>query len=273
MADPDLLDLIARATTADGVPPLNEAAVFALDDPGRLRQEFVRHEGVVIGYAHTDEDTGCCVVCPAHRQRGVGTELLHRFDDLEVLHVWAHGDLPGARPLGAKVGLAPTRTLLRLELDMRDPVSVGDLPDKVALRTYRPGDDDAEFLALNSRIFSHHPEQGKMSQADLDQRIRAEWFDPEGFFLAERDEELIGFHWTKTHTDPPVGEVYIVGVDAAAQGLGLGKVLTARGLRHLQDRGFERVDLYVEGDNARALGIYRDLGFTEAMRDVQYTRA
>ncbi|HZK35333.1 MAG TPA: mycothiol synthase [Aeromicrobium sp.] len=276
MADRELLDLIGRATTADGVAPLNEAAMFALEDPSAVRQEFARVDGLLLGYAHVDANQppqAWCVVSPANRRQGIGTELMHRFDGIDDLHVWAHGDLPGARPLGAKVGLTPTRVLLGLEWDMTAPVSEGPVPEGVSIRTFVAGQDDAAFLELNARAFANHPEQGQMTQADLDQRIASDWFDADGFFLAERDGELLGFHWTKTHTDPPVGEVYIVGVDPLAQGLGLGKLLTAHGLRHLQGRGFERVILYVEGDNERALGVYRGLGFNEAMRDVQYSRA
>ena len=276
MADRELLDLIGRATTADGVAPLNEAAMFALEDPSAGRQEFARVDGLLLGCAYVDANQSpqaWCVVGPANRRQGIGTELMHRFDDIDGLHVWAHGDLPGARPLGAKVGLAPTRVLLGLERDMTAPVSEGPVPEGVSIRTFVAGQDDAAFLELNARAFANHPEQGQMTQADVDQRIASDWFDADGFFLAERDGELLGFHWTKTHTDPPVGEVYIVGVDPLAQGLGLGKLLTAHGLRHLQGRGFDRVILYVEGDNERALGVYRGLGFNEAMRDVQYSRA
>lgn len=275
VVDPELLELIGRAATADGVAPLNEAALYDLEDPSAVRQEFSRVDGLLVGYAHVDTNQppqAWCLVDPAHRRQGIGTELMHRLDSVDSLHVWAHGDLPGARPLGVKAGLAPTRILLRLERDMTAPVSEGPAPKGIAIRVFEPGRDDAAFLELNARAFANHPEQGQMTQADLDQRIASDWFDPEGFFLAERDGSLLGFHWTKTHTDPPVGEVYIVGVDPLAQGLGLGKLLTAHGLRHLQGRGFDRVILYVEGDNERALGVYRGLGFTEAMRDVQYSR-
>jgi len=41
----------------------------------------------------------------------------------------------------------------------------------------------------------------------------------------------------------------------------------------MQERGFDRVILDVEGDNERALGVYRGLEFTEAVHDVRCSRA
>src|SRR5680860_1335893 len=108
-----------------------------------------------------------------------------------------------------------------------------------------------------------------MDRADLDQRMSSNWFDPEGLFVAERSGQIIGFHWTKIENG--LGEVYVVGIDPDAQGGGLGKALTARGLRHLQLGGVPAVILYVEGDNAPALAVYRGLGFHDFKKDVLYT--
>jgi mycothiol synthase len=148
------------------------------------------------------------------------------------------------------------------------------------LRTFRPGEDDAAFLALNAEAFASHPEQGGLDQHGLVERTSQAWFDPEGFLVAESPEGtgLAGFHWTKVHPaspgTAPVGEVYVIGVAPAAQGTGLGRHLLAAGLEHLRSRGVGEVVLYVEADNTAAVRLYSSFGFTHAPRDtdVMYAR-
>ena len=67
--------------------------------------------------------------------------------------------------------------------------------------------------------------------------------------------------------------MYVVGVDPAHQGRGLGGPLTALGLAHLARQGLAEVELYVDGDNTAARRTYARLGFTDAAVDGQYTRA
>jgi len=127
---------------------------------------------------------------------------------------------------------------------------------------------------VNARAFAHHPEQGAWTKADLEMREAEPWFDPEGFFLAERDGELAGFHWTKVHPEgpdgSPEGEVYVVGVDPGGQGGGLGRALTLVGIRYLQARGLAHVMLYVDEDNTPATRMYTALGFSRRNTDVMY---
>ena len=182
---------------------------------------------------------------------------------------WAHGDLPAAQALAASSGLTAERTLLVLRLTFDGAPEPERVPDGITLRTYTPADADA-VVAVNGRAFAHHPEQGAMDRADLDRRMSSDWFDPAGLFIAERDGQVVGFHWTKV--EDSIGEVYVVGIDPDAQGGGLGTALTARGLRHLFDQGLDVVDLYVEGDNGAALTVYRRLGFVDHARDTLYVR-
>jgi len=89
---------------------------------------------------------------------------------------------------------------------------------------------------------------------------------------------LAASHWTKVvppkdpHASPTEGEVYVVAVDPAYQGMGLGQMVTVLGLRHLIERGRSEAFLYVEGDNTRAVSIYSELGFTRTGVDVMYSR-
>ncbi len=65
-------------------------------------------------------------------------------------------------------------------------------------------------------------------------------------------------------------EVYVVGVDPDAQGLGLGRTLTLVGLHHLRSVGMDQIMLYVDESNVAAVRLYESLGFTRYAVDVMY---
>ena len=192
-----------------------------------------------------------------------------------TLRLWAHGDTAGAQGLAAARGLHAVRELAQMRRDLSQPVPSATYPDDVTLRTFQPARDDKAWVALNATAFADHPEQGRLTLEDLEHRMAQPWFDPAGFFLAERAGELLGSHWTKVHPaedggSTPVGEVYAVGVHPKAQGLGLGKALTLAGLQYLRERGLDEVMLYVDGDNTAAIRLYERLGFTTSRVDVMY---
>ena len=199
------------------------------------------------------------------------------------LLVWAHGAASPVNAAAEQTGFRPVRSLLQLRRPLAgtDGPDLGDLsgPPGVTLRSFVPGADDAGWLAVNAAAFAHHPEQGGWTQADLADRLAADWFDPAGFLLAERDGELIGFHWTKVHPaasgpagelTPAMGEVYVLGVAPAAQGLHLGSLLLRAGLAHLRGLGLTTVLLYVDESNTAAVRLYRNLGFETFTTDVQW---
>jgi mycothiol synthase len=264
-----LLALASRAREVDGVDPLNEASRLALDAGHAGRVHMAVKEGTtVVAAAFADGLAPVeLVVDPDHRRRGHGGSLLTRLLAAGESEFWAHGDLPAAQALAAAKHLEPGRTLLVLRLEMNAAPDPERVLDGVTIRRFEPGDVDA-IVQVNGRAFASHPEQGAMDRADFEQRASSDWFDPAGLFVAERDGDVVGFHWTKVEND--LGEVYVVGVDPSEQGSGLGTSLTARGLRHLHESGIRTVDLYVEGDNDPALAVYRRLGFNEHARDVLY---
>jgi mycothiol synthase len=160
---------------------------------------------------------------------------------------------------------------------LAEPLAGPRLADGLEVRAFRPGQDEDAWLALNAAAFATHPEQGAWTPADLEQREQEAWFDPAGFFLAVRGDRLAGFHWTKIHpaegAAPAIGEVYVVGVDPAERGTGLGRALTLIGLGYLRDQGLGEVLLYVDESNVAAIRLYESLGFTRWSADVMFSRA
>ncbi|MET3984737.1 mycothiol synthase [Streptomyces sp. PvR034] len=278
-----VLELIEDAARTDGTTAVSEQGRLQLRGG---RRDGVRHlllaaDGRLAGYAQL-EDTDPVeapaaelVVHPALRGRGHGRALGQALlaASGKRIRMWAHGGRSAARHLAQVLGLTLFRELRQLRRPLGPDASglpEPTLPAGVTVRTFVPGADDAAWLAANAAAFAHHPEQGSLDQRDLDDRIAQPWFDPKGFFLAERDGALVGFHWTKVHAEQRLGEVYVVGVLPGAQGGGLGKALTAIGLRHLAASGLPTAMLYVDADNPAALAVYEGLGFVTHEVDLMY---
>ncbi|GAA1397314.1 mycothiol synthase [Kitasatospora putterlickiae] len=291
------LRVLADAQAVDGREAVSEQGRLRLRSSETARTgvtHFLETTGAdSVGYGQLEiPESGTAnpaaelVVAPAARGRGFGRPLvdavLAEAGRAGRPHVdfWVHGGHPAARHLAARYGAELVRELRQMRRTGTQTEAV-PLPDGVELRTFRPGEDDAEWLRLNALAFAHHPEQGSWTERDLADRLAEPWFDPAGFFLATRDGRPVGFHWTKVHpataAGPALGEVYVVGVDPAEQGGGLGRALTAAGLRHLTggdaavgERGLETVLLYVDADNPAAVRVYERLGFTVHEVDLMY---
>lgn len=295
----DVFTLLQAASDADGVYPLSEHVVLHLRRGGDLPAVHLlaTAEESVVGYAHvdpTDQVVGASaevVVHPLHRRRGLGRALTQgaiavaaEHDPVGRLRLWSHGDHPSATALAMSLGFERYRVLWQMRRPLYGSVPTAEFPEGVRLRSFVPGKDDAAWLELNNQAFAEHPDQGRWTERDLRVRMAEPWFDPEGLLLAERvsDGRLVGFHWTKVHGNhtgshlahahSPIGEVYVLGVDPAAQGSGLAVPLTLAGLRHLRGLGLDQVMLYVDASNTRAVRLYERLGFVRWITDVAFRR-
>lgn len=273
-----VLLLAAAAERADGVAPLSEHVLLHLRYGGdqSARNLLLVAGGDLAGYAHLDPAGSAeLVIHPAHRRQGLGLLLIRALAAATgdgPLRVWAHGELPAAGRLAARAGFERVRALWQMRRPLRDPLGVPRLAEGTTVRTFVVGRDEDEWLRVNARAFAGHPEQGAWTREDLDLREREPWFDPDGFFLAERDGKLVGFHWTKAHPEESAGEVYVVGIDPDERGTGLGRALTLVGLRYLRGKGLPEVLLYVDESNAAAIRLYESLGFARSRTDAMFAR-
>lgn len=180
--------------------------------------------------------------------------------------LWIHGTTDARRKHLEAQGLTSNRTLLQLRRPL--PANSTDL-----VTTAFTEDDIDEFVSVNNRAFHWHPEQSGLTTEAVRADMTQPWFRADGFLLHHLDDQLAGFCWTKIHTQPePLGEIYVIAVDPAFHGRGLGQALTLAGLQWLASQGLPTGMLYVEADNDAAVATYTKIGFTTHRVDTLWER-
>lgn len=309
----EVLELLAAIERADGVAAFGEQPVLDLRHPsGRpVRHVVLRDGGRVVAYGQVDLGSGhpASTEIGVHadaRRRGAGSVVLGGLrqavadgagtgeaggsdgtvapiagpDPVPELAVWAHGDLPAARAFARAQGLERSRELhlMALDLSSDEPPATPPSRQDVRIDAFRPGVDEEAWVDLNALAFAAHPEQGRMTTADLRARAQEPWFDPARFWFARpanatnaADAAPLASMWVKAVPGEDDAEIYVLAVHPGAQGRGLGGLLTAHAISDARARGAARVTLYVDGDNEAAVRVYRRAGFEIAATDVQYT--
>ena len=217
LEDADVTDvslLVEQVTETDGIRPLSEHVMLHLRYGGDVdvRHVLGRVGHALVAYGHldvTDKVAGPSAelaVAPAYRRQHVGHQLVEHLlaeSPDGRLRLWAHGEQGGAAPLATSLGFRRSRTLYQMRRSLYAALPEPVWPDGVRLRSFLPGLDDEEWVALNAKAFVDLPDQGGWTLHDLHVRMREPWFDPEGFLVAEETtphgDRMLGFHWTKVH--------------------------------------------------------------------------
>ncbi len=281
----ELQQLVRVVAEHDGEEALSEYKHLRLDGGLDAREQVATGaDGDLIGYGQAAWHRGTVtnpghwaievVVEPTQRHLDIARDLLEalRLESGDAaVTLWARAPYVAAAARAA--GWCRTRELLEMRRSL--PIECLDVSfNGFDVATFRMGVDERAWLRANNAAFAGHPENGSMTRRDLEHRIAQTWFDAHGFFLVWDHDELAGSCWTKIHDDG-VGEIYIVGVAPGWEGRGLGRSLICHGLDYLGNaRHVTKAKLYVEADNDRAVGLYKDLGFetTRVIEAYRYPR-
>ena len=140
-------------------------------------------------------------------------------------------------------------------------------------------DDVAEYRALRLRALKEHPEAFGSSYAEGVARPDAFYAariadaaHPDDFLLgAFEDGQLVGtlgFSRLDRDKDSHKGTLWGMHVAAERTGLGIGRALLLAAIeRANQQAGLIQLHLAVVSENARAIGLYRSLGFESYGRE------
>ena len=160
-------------------------------------------------------------------------------------------------------GFTADREILRMWRTLDGELEQPRWPADVTVRSYMSGDGERVHTLLDESYAGW--------DRDYVERTHDDWlafmtahddFDPEMWFLAERDGSLVAcaLHWRAIARGN--GWVKDLVVRENERGRGLGKALLRHGFNAYRDRGAERVGLKVDADNPTgAPQLYERVGF------------
>ena len=276
-----LADLIARVAEEHGAPPFGEVLRAAMNDPdGGGLGYAATARGTLVAYAYAtanpDGRVWTLEVADASGQQDrFLSEVVEALDatGIEETVLWLHTPVIEPPP----ELFTHERDLYRMGVTL--PVSgIVRQPTGVRFAGFDAARHGRALIDVNNRAFEGHPEQGGWSVQDLDRRTSLPWFDADGVRTGWIDHRLVAFHWTKVHDTPApdggaLGEIYVLAVDPAFGGRGLGRAIALDGLDYLhRHRKATRAILYVDSANVAAVNLYRRLGFKTEHTDRAYRR-
>jgi mycothiol synthase len=222
------------------------------------------------------------VVHPAHRGRGLGSELLDRIEEraremrpagpFRFRHAINAGDQVAASLLKAR-HLRPVRHFWHMQIDLSEPVDLGPAPRGIEISPLRPVDDLAVVHSLLTRAFvddwDYRPEPFDRWVAEYRSRPG---HDPTTWLIATDDGQPVGALIGNVSDDH--GWIDELGVLPSHRSRGIGASLLRRSFATLVGRGTTRVFLNVDSQNATgATALYERVGMRIAQRWDLWERA
>jgi mycothiol synthase len=266
-------EAVERLTVSGGAP--EASALVAVMPDGR-----------VVGFGNVWVAGQIGIKCfarvdPTMTGRGVGTTLLERLEGrarelaasmagplVLTATQWAQDTAgPG---LFISRGYSEVRFFLRMIADDLDGIDEDkvQVPPGVALRPFRPSDDDEDLYDAWRQAFADEWDQAEIGAEQWwreRRELKTATFDPSIWFVAVA-ERIVGFVIAREElkSDGRVGYISDIGVRPGWRGMGLGYALLVHSFAEMHRRGLGSAALNVDADNrTSALRLYKKAGMRE----------
>lgn len=168
------------------------------------------------------------------------------------------------------LGYKPERYHFGMRIQLDDPPAPPVWPVAVTLRNVVPDTDDRVLFDFIKIAFDRPGRPPFLFDRWHDFMMGASNFNPELWFLAYHEEDLIGAILCFEY--PQYGWVRQLGVDRAWRGKGIGSALLQHIFGVFHRRGFTSVGLGVAADNPNAYQLYERVGMKRTRQYAEYCK-
>jgi ribosomal protein S18 acetylase RimI-like enzyme len=222
--------------------------------------ELAASGDVFMGRAEVD-------VAPTHRRRGLGCALLPwtwrvaRADGRDSVGQTVSDQRLDAVELFRAHAYEPRHTSWALRIDLGDePPPPPSLPAGLAIRNFRPGDDDRALFEVIDVAFDEWPDRESHGFENwAAESLRRHEVVPELVPLVADGDRIVGASLNYRYGSDDQGWVQSLAVDKAYRGRGLGRALLQESFRRFHEAGYRRCGLSTDSRTG-ALGLYEHVG-------------
>jgi len=268
---------VARDVADTGAPDYSLDDVhtdFAADEIDVLVVEGEGGGGIV-GVAALEDRGAMAAIHPEHEHGHAGVALRDAVEErarargADVMRMHLSGANTAGKALLAEAGYAPAFYYVKLRAEAPDlPASAPEVPGR---RPFVLDDDDRAAHEVVRDAFADIP--GDLPSTYEQFRIEVverSGFAPELCSVVEDGGRMVGCVLCERREG--IGYVGDLAVLREARGRGLGRGLLATALAAIRADGLAAGELWVNGANAPALGLYESLGMREVTRQERWER-
>jgi GNAT superfamily N-acetyltransferase len=229
------------------------------------------------GYVHPDvwgRGLGSLLLSLAERRGREFVSLADPGTRVAIKHGLREGS-PGIRLLEG-AGYRPTRSFLRMHIDMEDPPKPPTWPPGIEpLRVQTDEDRRRAFEALEEAFVDHWGYEPETFESWLHQQTVPGRYDPDLWFLAVDGDQVAGGVICKARTvqDPACAWIEDLAVRRPWRGRGVGQALLRHAFAEIHARGIRKAALDVDSENPTgATHLYERAGMRPVRRVVVFEK-
>jgi mycothiol synthase len=244
--------------------------------------------GVLIGYLaiHREPEIGRALlsgcVHPLHRRTGIATKLLSeslqsiRAAGIQAAQVSVRESNAGAIRFLDQMGFAYIRYFAEMRLAL-NALHLTAIREDTSSRRLAPG--EANLLTwIQNRCFAGSWGFNPNTEEEITYRLNMQSRSPQDVILTYENAHLIGYCWMissraeREDQTEKKGLIHMLGVDPAYRRQEIGKAILQNGLKALQGRHVDVVELTVDGENTAACALYESMGFQMVVKTKWYEK-
>ncbi|MBM4405311.1 MAG: GNAT family N-acetyltransferase [Chloroflexi bacterium] len=180
----------------------------------------------------------------------------------KLAHVSAQGHDREAAALYKRLGFAQVKRQWQMRLDAARWKAPAKAKEGITVRRLQPG-EEALVTGIQNRAFGGSWGFAPNVPEELRYRLRMRGSRVQDALILEVKGAPAAYCWTRVNKGKggATGIIWMIGVDPAYRGQGLGRAMLEASIADLKRRGATAVELTVYADNAPAVELYKAVGF------------